>query len=65
MSDTKWRKLLGAVAAAGLPVREMVVKFIDVDEPRSLGFPPILDGVPHAYMDTIEFDPSSFAQSIG
>jgi hypothetical protein len=57
MSDTKWRKLLGAVVAAGLPIREMVVKFIDVDEPRSMDFPPILDGVPHAYMDTIEFGP--------
>lgn len=57
MSDTKWRKLLGAVAAAGLPIREMIVKFIDMDEPHSMQFPPSLDNVPHAYMDTIEFGP--------
>jgi hypothetical protein len=57
MSDTKWRKLLGAVATAGLPIREMVVKFIDADEPRSMQFPPNLDDVPYAYMDTIEFGP--------
>lgn len=56
MSDTKWRKLLTAVGAAGLPIREMVVKFIDVDEPRRMQFPPSLE-TPYAYMDTIEFGP--------
>lgn len=35
----------------------LIVKFIDVDEPRAMQFPPNLEGVPHAYMDTIEFGP--------
>jgi hypothetical protein len=34
----------------------MVVKFIDVDEPCRMQFPPSL-AAPHAYMDTIEFGP--------
>lgn len=56
MSDAKWRKLLTAVATADRPIREMVVKFIDVDEPCRMRFPPSLEA-PHAYMDTIEFGP--------
>lgn len=56
MSDTKWRKLFAAVASPQLGVKRMLVKFIDVDEPRQLSFPPSLD-LPHAYMDTIEFGP--------
>lgn len=56
MSDTKWRKLFAAIEQAGLPARQMVVKFIDVEEPCALRFPPSL-ACPHAYMDTIEFGP--------
>ncbi|MBV9883266.1 MAG: hypothetical protein JO276_09685 [Sphingomonadaceae bacterium] len=56
MSDTKWRKLLTAIATAGLPLNHATVKFIDVVEPRVLRFPPSLDCHP-AYMDTIEFGP--------
>jgi hypothetical protein len=56
MSDTKWRKLLSAVGGADLPIREMVVKFVDVDEPRRMRFPPSL-AAPRAFMDTIEFGP--------
>ena len=34
----------------------MLVKFIDVDEPKRMRFPPSL-ACPLAYMDTIEFGP--------
>lgn len=56
MSDTKWRKLISAVAAAHSDIDAMFVKFVDVEEPRSMRFPPSL-ACPHAYMDTIEFGP--------
>ena len=56
MSDTKWRKLLNAARDAGLPVKQFVVKFIDVDEPQRMDFPPSLR-CPNAYMVTIEFGP--------
>lgn len=54
MSDTKWRKLFGAVEQLGSG--HMIVKFIDVDEPRQMRFPPSL-ACPKAFMDTIEFGP--------
>jgi len=57
MSDTKWRKALRAISQAYLGIREMLVKFIDVDEPRRMCFPPSL-ACPLAYMDTIEFGPT-------
>lgn len=56
MSDTKWRKVLNAIKTANPSVQQMVVKFIDVEEPRTMNFPPSL-ACPHAYMDTIEFGP--------
>ena len=54
MSDTKWRKLFGAIEDR--PFQHMIVKFIDVAEPRQMSFRPSL-ACPHAYMDTIEFGP--------
>ena len=57
MSDTKWRKAFRAIAEARLGVREMLVKFIDVDGPRRMRFPPSL-ACPLPYMDTIEFGPT-------
>ncbi len=56
MSDTKWRKLFAAVGSPELGVKQMLVKFIDVDEPRRMAFPRSLD-CPRAYMDTLEFGP--------
>lgn len=56
MSDAKWRKLLTAIIDSDLQVSEMVVKFIDVEEPQLMRFPPNLD-CHYAYMDTIEFGP--------
>lgn len=57
MSDTKWREAFRAIAEASVGVREMLVKFIDVDEPKRMRFPPSL-ACPLAYMDTIEFGPT-------
>lgn len=54
MSDTKWRKLFGAVKQFGRG--HMIVKFIDVDEPQQMRFPPSLE-CPKEFMDTIEFGP--------
>lgn len=56
MSDTKWRKLFAAVGLPEHGVKRMLAKFIDVDEPREIAFPPSLD-CPLPYMDTIEFGP--------
>lgn len=56
MSDTKWRKLISAVGASDLSIRDVVVKFVDVEEPRRIRFPPSL-ATHDAYMDTIEFGP--------
>jgi hypothetical protein len=57
MSDTKWRKALRAISEADLGVDQMMVKFIDVDEPKRMRFPPSL-ACPLAYIDTIEFGPT-------
>ncbi|WBQ17851.1 hypothetical protein [Sphingobium yanoikuyae] len=57
MSDTKWRKAFHALDQADLGIHEMHVKFIDVDQPRSMRFPPSL-ACPLPYMDTIEFGPT-------
>lgn len=46
-----------AIAEAGLGVNAMLVKFVDIDEPKQMLFPPIL-ACPLAYMDTIEFGPT-------
>ncbi|MEM6907295.1 MAG: hypothetical protein AAF494_01345 [Pseudomonadota bacterium] len=54
MSDTKWRKLFSAVGH--LSSGPMIVKFIDVEEPRQMRFPPSF-ACPMAFMDTLEFGP--------
>jgi hypothetical protein len=56
MSDSKWRKLFTAVRDKCDFLDRMIVKFIDVDEPKQMRFPPDLQ-CPRAYMDTIEFGP--------
>ena len=57
MSDTKWRKLFSAVGEAYPEIEKMIVKFIDVDNPHTMRFPPGLR-CPRPYMDTIEFGPT-------
>ncbi|WP_454887273.1 hypothetical protein [Sphingomonas oryzagri] len=48
MSDTKWRKAFRAIAEASVGVREMLVKFIDVDEPKRMRFPPSCPSSEHS-----------------
>lgn len=57
MSDTKWRKLFAAIHAERSDIREMLVKFVDVEVPRLMQFPPRLS-CPRAYIDTIELGPT-------
>ncbi len=59
MSDTKWRKLIEAVAAARPTLRAMTVKFVGSDHPHKMQFPPSLR-LHRPYMDTIEFGPMEF-----
>ena len=54
MSDTKWRKLFSTVERARPEIDEMVVKFIDVEAPHRMSFPPDLR-CPWPFMDTFEF----------
>lgn len=58
MSDTKWRKLFGALADGDTTIEQIVVKFIDVDETRRMRLPstPALN-CPLPYVDTFEFGP--------
>lgn len=56
MSDTKWRKLIAAIARSHPDVDTMRIQFIDLGEVRTMRFPPSLR-CPWAYMDTIEFGP--------
>ncbi|MBP0443156.1 hypothetical protein J8J14_00055 [Roseomonas sp. SSH11] len=56
MSDTKWRRLFEAVQSGRGDLKRMTVKFINMDEPRPMRFPPSLE-VPRPYVDTIEFGP--------
>ena len=56
MSDTKWRKLFKVLAE--LPPGQMLVKFIDVGEPRPMRYPTLLSlACPHGYIDTAEYGP--------
>jgi hypothetical protein len=56
MSDSKWRKLIAVVRDGHGSVDRVTIKFIDVDEPRQMRFPPSLS-CPRPYIDTIEFGP--------
>jgi len=57
MSDTKWRKLFATVREMRPDISEMIVKFVDVEAPRQMRFPPELR-CPTPFMDTIEFGPT-------
>jgi len=56
MSDTRWRKLFRIVQDAHPDLREVTVKFIDVAEPRRMGFPFWLHP-PRPYVDTYDVGP--------
>jgi hypothetical protein len=58
MSDSKWRKLFAAVDQAGLAPERVLVKFIDVDDIKSMRFPAASAlHPPRPYIDTFEFGP--------
>ena len=57
MSDTKWRKLFATVGEARPDIDEMIVKFIGVETPHQMRFPPDLR-CPTPFMDTMEFGPT-------
>jgi len=58
MSDSKWRKLFATVDRAGLAPERILVKFIDVDEIKSMRFPgESALHPPRPYIDTFEFGP--------
>jgi hypothetical protein len=57
MSDTKWRKLLAAIGEADLALTQVVVKFIDVQEPKRMHFPALGLHPPRPWIDTLEFGP--------
>lgn len=56
MSDTRWRQVIEWLDVEEPGLGRVLVKFIDVDQPREITFPPGLQ-CPHAYMDTLEFGP--------
>ena len=61
MSDTKWRKLFAILADRGLALHQLRVKFIEVEDARTIDVPPAgAVDVPWPYIDTIEFGPAEF-----
>ncbi|WP_420415459.1 DUF6678 family protein [Roseibium sp.] len=56
MSDTKWRLLIQTLAQHGVTQTIVIVKFIDVDQPKEISFPPSLY-CPTSWMDTFQFGP--------
>ena len=59
MSNTKWRKMIAALDGADLGLHQMLIKFVDVEDVRTLKFPPSLQ-LPWPWFDTIEFGPVEF-----
>jgi hypothetical protein len=58
MSDTKWRKLFTAVDDAGLRPEQVVIKFVEVAEPKRMGFPGRETlHPPRPCIDTVELGP--------
>ncbi|WP_365877452.1 DUF6678 family protein [Bosea sp. (in: a-proteobacteria)] len=58
MSDTKWRKLFTAMDEAGVDLEQMIVKFIDVPEPKVMYFPSINALYqPYPWIDSFDFGP--------
>jgi hypothetical protein len=54
MSNAKWHSLLQAVRSAELDIKQVVVKFIDVDDEKRMSLP-----IPRtrAYVDSMTFGP--------
>ena len=57
MSNTKWRALFQAVWEAKVEIRQIIVKFMDVNDPKTIRGVSIQ--APFPFVDTIEFGPVS------
>lgn len=55
MSNSKWRAVFTALADVRPALRQMVVKFIDRDDIRTMDLPWL--HAPHAFVDSFEFGP--------
>ncbi|NGM51846.1 hypothetical protein G5B46_19730 [Caulobacter sp. 602-2] len=55
MSNAKWRAALDALAASGLDIRQVRLKFADRDEPVSMGRP--WTAAADGFLDSVEFGP--------
>jgi hypothetical protein len=55
MSDSKWRALFEAVAASGIEIRGMIVKFVGVGEEKFIAG--VSFQAPLPFIDTLEFGP--------
>jgi hypothetical protein len=56
MSNAKWRRLLTALRESGPDIRQVLVKFIDAEDIKTLG-PVWLAGTPHAFIDSFYYGP--------
>jgi hypothetical protein len=54
MSNAKWRALLGPVRRADLDIRQVVVKFVGVDDEKRMQLPTLAT---QAFADSVEFGP--------
>lgn len=57
MSDTKWRKTFDILKKDALGLRQITIKFIDVDEPKTISLGAVHLINPYPVFDTIEFGP--------
>lgn len=55
MSNTKWRIVFETLWTPQLDIRQIVVKFIDVEEAKRMGLP--RTKAPHDFVDSIAFGP--------
>ena len=55
MSNTKWRAVFSALKDKKLGIRQIIVKFIDVDKPEAIGLPWLKTSYP--FVDSARFGP--------
>lgn len=55
MSNSKWRAVFAALEDDKLGIRQIVAKFVDVEEPKRMGLPWL--HAPHAFVDSFAFGP--------
>jgi hypothetical protein len=55
MSNTKWRVVFETLKAPSLAVKQIIVKFIDVDSPKCMEMP--WTSAPYPYLNSLSFGP--------